>query len=233
MDKKYTFEELLAIVEKLRMPDGCPWDREQTHDSIKHNIIEEGYELIEALESGDADKMADESGDLLLQVIFHAQIAKEAGEYNIDDCISKICEKLIHRHPHVFGEDKLSTSEEVLEKWNKIKRDDRGQDTIAKELAGVSNALPSLMRAEKVQKKAGKNGYVFRRPSAIADSVSGMLKILEDTTVKEIAEKYIGKMIFELVCAAAGLGIEPELALSKHIDLFIKEFEKFEQVKTQ
>ena len=90
MDKKYTFEELLNIVEKLRMPGGCPWDREQTHDSIKHNIIEEGYELIEALESGDADKMADESGDLLLQVIFHAQMAKEAGEYTIYDCINKI-----------------------------------------------------------------------------------------------------------------------------------------------
>ena len=233
MDKKYNFEQLLAIVEKLRMPDGCPWDREQTHDSIKHNIIEEGYELIEALESGDADKMADESGDLLLQVIFHAQIAKEAGEYDIDDCINKICEKLIHRHPHVFGDTKLSTSEEVLEKWNKIKRDDRGQDTIAKELAGVSNALPSLMRAEKVQKKAEKNGYVFQRPSALADSVAGMLRVLENTADKEIAEKYIGKMIFELICAATGLGVEPELALNKHIDLFIKEFEKFEQVKTQ
>ena len=233
MDKKYTFEDLLNIVEKLRMPDGCPWDREQTHDSIKHNIIEEGYELIEALESGDADKMADESGDLLLQVVFHAQMAKEAGEYTMDDCINKISEKLIHRHPHVFGGEELKTSEEVLEKWNAIKRDDRGQDTVAKELAGVSKGLPSLMRAEKVQKKAGKNGYVFQRPATLADSISGMLKILEDTNDKDIAEKYIGKMIFELVSAAASLGIEPELALNKHTDLFIKEFEKFEQVKAQ
>lgn len=147
MDKKYSFEDLLKIVEKLRMPGGCPWDIEQTHDSIKHNIIEEGYELIEALESENPEKMADESGDLLLQVIFHAQIAKEAGEYNIDDCIQKICGKLIHRHPHVFGGENIKTSEEVLEKWNAIKREDRGQDTVAKELLGVSTALPSLMRA--------------------------------------------------------------------------------------
>lgn len=233
MNKKYTFEELLSIVEKLRMPGGCPWDQEQTHESIKHNIVEEGYELIEALESGDPEKMADESGDLLLQVIFQAQIGKEAGEYTIDDCINKISEKLIHRHPHVFGGETIKTSEEVLEKWNQIKRDDRGQDTVSKELAGVSKALPALMRAEKVQKKAEKNGYIFQRPATIADSISGMLKILEDTNDKEIAQKYIGKMIFELVTAAAGLGIEPELALNKHIDLFIKEFEKFEQVKTQ
>lgn len=231
MDKKYTFEELLNIVEKLRMPGGCPWDMEQTHESIKHNIIEEGYELIEALEAGDPDKIADESGDLLLQVLFHAQIGKEAGEYTIDDCINKISEKLIHRHPHVFGNDTAETSEEVLEKWSQIKRDDRGQDTIAKELDGVSKFLPALMRAEKVQKKAGKNGYIFQRPASVAENVSGMLKTLEETSDKEIAEKYIGKMLFELVTAANKLGIEPELALNKHTDLFIKEFEKFEQTK--
>ena len=229
MDKKYNFDDLLKIVEKLRMPGGCPWDIEQTHDSIKHNIIEEGYELIEALESENPEKMADESGDLLLQVIFHAQIAKEAGEYNIDDCIQKICEKLIHRHPHVFGGENIKTSEEVLEKWNAIKRVDRGQDTVAKELLGVSTALPSLMRAEKVQKKAEKTGYIFQRPSAIADSVSGMLKFLENSDDTEIAEKYIGKMLFELVSAAKALNVEPELALSKHINLFIKEIEKHEQ----
>ncbi len=232
MDKKYSFEELLDIIEKLRMPGGCPWDREQTHQSIKHNIIEEGYELIEALEGGNPDKMADESGDLLLQVLFHAQIAKEAGEYDIYDCINKLSEKLIHRHPHVFGDEKAETSEEVLEKWNKIKRDDRGQDTAAKELKGVSKALPALMRAEKVQKKAEKSGYILPRPEAIADSVSGKLKILENTDDRETAEKYIGKMIFELVSVASGLGIEPEVALSKQTDLFIKEFEKFEEVKT-
>lgn len=230
-EKKYSFEELLNIVEKLRMPGGCPWDREQTHESIKHNIIEEGYELIEALEAKDAEKMADESGDLLLQVVFHAQIAKENGEYEMSDCISKVCEKLIHRHPHVFAGDTAENAEEVLEKWNKIKRDDRGQDTVAKEMEGVSRILPSLMRAHKVQKKAEKNGYIFQDAATVAESVSGMLKILDENSDSQTAEKYIGKILFELVSASAKLGIEPELALSKHIDLFIKEYEKFETVK--
>lgn len=230
-EKKYTFEELLNIVEKLRMPGGCPWDREQTHESIKHNIIEEGYELIEAIESGDAEKMADESGDLLLQVVFQAQIAKDNGEYEISDCISKICEKLIHRHPHVFGNEIAETADEVLDKWNKIKRDDRGQDTVAKEMEGVSKFLPSLMRAHKVQKKAEKNGYIFQDPATVGENISGMLKILDENSDKQTAEKYIGKMLFELVSAASKLGIEPELALNRHTDLFIKEYEKFESPK--
>lgn len=230
-EKKYTFEELLDIVEKLRMPGGCPWDREQTHESIKHNIIEEGYELIEAIESGDAEKIADESGDLLLQVVFHAQIAKESGEYEVSDCISKVCEKLIHRHPHVFGDETAENAEAVLEKWNKIKRDDRGQDTVSKEMDGVSKMLPSLMRAHKVQKKAEKNGYIFQDAAIVGENVSGMLKALDENSDKQTAEKYIGKILFELVSAANKLDIEPELALSKHIDLFIKEYEKFETVK--
>ena len=232
MDKKYTFDDLLKILETLRLPGGCPWDREQTHESIKHNIIEEGYELVEAIESKDPEKIADESGDLLLQVVFHAQIGKEAGEYDIYDCINKVCEKLIHRHPHVFGNDTAKTSDEVLEKWNKIKRDDRGQDTVAKELSGVSKALPALMRAEKIQKKAETSGYVFQRTAAIAENVSGMLKNLEDSSDRQICEKYIGKMLFEIVSAANALGIEPELALSKHTDMFIKEFEKYEDIKS-
>ena len=229
MKKKYTIEDLIDIMEKLRMPGGCPWDMEQTHQSIKHNIIEEGYELIEAIDGGDPEKIADESGDLLLQVVFHAQMGKEAGEYAFEDCVNKVCEKLIHRHPHVFAGDSAKDADEVLEKWNKIKREDRGQETAAMELAGVSKGLPALMRAEKVQKKAGKNGYVFPTPSASAESVSGMMKIIDGTDDTETAEKYIGKMLFELVSAANALGVEPELALSKHIDLFIKEFEKFEK----
>ena len=226
MDKKYTFEDLLNIVEKLRSPGGCPWDMEQTHESIKHNVIEEGYELIEAIDEHSPDKMADESGDVLLQVVFHAQMAKEAGEYTISDCINKVCEKLIHRHPHVFGDEKLSTSEEVLEKWNEIKREDRGQNTIKKELEGVSKGLPALMRAEKVQKKAVKSGFVFQSPAMMADNISSMLKILDGTADTDIAEKYIGKMLFELVSAAKKKGVDPELALTKYTNSFIEDSDK-------
>ena len=229
MEKNYSFEDLLKIVEQLRGEGGCPWDREQTHDSIKHNIIEEGYELIEALEEEDFPKMADESGDLLLQVVFHAQIGKEGGEYTIDDVINAVCRKLIHRHPHVFGEVSVKNSEEVLANWNQIKRDDRGQKTVADDMKGVSSYLPSLMRAEKIQGKAGKNGYVFNEPAVSAESIHSMITILSGNDDKEVAEKYIGKMLFELVSVAKRLGVDAETALNRHTEEFIQEFAKHEE----
>lgn len=229
MDKKYSFEDLLKIVERLRGEGGCPWDIEQTHNSIKHNIIEEGYELVEAIDGGSAEKMADESGDLLLQVVFHAQIGKESGEYDITDVTDAICRKLIHRHPHVFGSEKAENSEEVLRNWNKIKRDDRGQETIAQEIEGVSKYLPALMRTEKVQGKVEKSGYIFNGPEVVAENISGMINILKQSTDRDAAEKYIGKMLFELVSVARAMNVEAETALSKHLDSFIQEFSKYEK----
>ena len=149
-NEKYTFQDLVDIVTRLRAPGGCPWDREQTHASIKKNLVEEAYELAEAIDSGVAEKMADESGDLLLQVVFHAVIAKDNGEYEIDDVSDAICRKLIHRHPHVFGSVSVSGSEEVLANWDAIKRNDRAQQSIAAEMKGISAYLPALLRAEKI-----------------------------------------------------------------------------------
>ncbi len=229
MDKKYTFEDLLKIVEKLRGEGGCPWDMEQTHDSIKHNIIEEGYELIEALENGETDKMADESGDLLLQVVFHAQIGKESGEYDIDDVTTAVCRKLIHRHPHVFADADVKDSEEVLANWSKIKMEERGQKSVSQDMDGVSKALPALMRAEKIQGKAEKSGYIFNVPSVASESISNMISILNGNEDKEVAEKYIGKMLFELVTVAKASGVDAETALNKHIQGFIQEFAKHEE----
>nr|QGT51095.1 hypothetical protein Firmicute1046_1710 [uncultured Firmicutes bacterium] len=228
-NEKYDFQDLVEIIEKLRAPGGCPWDREQTHESIKKNLIEEGYELIEALESGDGAKMADESGDLLLQIVFHANIGKEAGKYDILDVTDAVCRKMIHRHPHVFGDVKADTSEEVLRNWDAIKRDDREQKTIAEDLAGISSSLPSLMRTEKVQKKAEKNGYLFGNPEDAADGVARMLKAIANGADSKTAEMYIGKVLFDVVSAARAVGVEPELALSKETDGFIEEFAKFEQ----
>ena len=127
---KYSFDDLVEIVSLLRAPGGCPWDREQTHQSIKKNLIEEGYELIEAIDGGNPEKIADESGDLLLQVVFHAIIGKDSGEYEINDVTDAICRKLIHRHPHVFGEVEVADSGEVLKNWDAIKRADREQSSI-------------------------------------------------------------------------------------------------------
>lgn len=228
MDKKYTFDDLKDIVAKLRGECGCPWDREQTHDSIKENIIEEGYELVEAIESGDFSKVADESGDLLLQVVFHAQIGKENGEYDMSDVTDAVCRKLIHRHPHVFGDVKAESADEVLRSWNQIKRDDRGQQSIADEMKGVSKFLPSLMRAEKIQGKAQKNGYIFNEPKVAAENIAGMINVLEGNTDKDAAEKYIGKMLFELVSVARAMGVDAETALSRQLGSFIQEFEKYE-----
>ena len=228
MEKKYTFEDLLEIVKKLRGEGGCPWDREQTHESIKQNIIEEGYELVEAIDGGDFAKVADESGDLLLQVVFHAQIGTENGEYGMEDVTDAICRKLIHRHPHVFGGETAENSDEVLEKWNQIKRDDRGQQSIADEMKGVSKFLPSLMRAEKIQGKAQKNGYIFNEPKVAAENIAGMINVLEGNTDKDAAEKYIGKMLFELVSVARAMGVDAETALSRQLGSFIQEFEKYE-----
>ena len=206
-----------------------PWDIEQTHQSIKQNIIEEGYELVEAIDSEKFDKVADESGDLLLQVVFHAQIGKENGEYSMEDVTDAICRKLIHRHPHVFGDVDAKDSEEVLKNWNQIKRDDRGQKTVSEEMEGVSKFLPSLMRAEKIQSKAEKSGYIFNEPAVAADNISDMINILMGSSDTDAAEKYIGKMLFELVSVSKSMGVDAELALKKQLDSFIQEFSKYER----
>ncbi len=229
MEKKYTFEDLLDIVKTLRGEGGCPWDMEQTHQSIKHDIIEEGYELIEELDGENWKNVADESGDLLLQIVFHAQIGTENNEYNMDDVINAVCKKLVHRHPHVFGDVKVKDSAEVLDNWAQIKRDDRGQKTIAQDMSEVSRYLPSLMRAEKIQDKAVKGGFVLSEPLFVADSVSKMVNVMLSSQDAEVAEKYIGKMLFEIVSVAKRMGIDAETALNKHTDLFIQEFQRFEE----
>ena len=228
MEKKYTFDDLLEIVKTLRGEGGCPWDMEQTHQSIKHDIIEEGYELIEELDKNNWESVADESGDLLLQIVFHAQIGVENNEYNMEDVINAVCRKLIHRHPHVFGDVKVKDSAEVLDNWAQIKRDDRGQKTVAQDMSEVSKYLPALMRAEKIQDKAAKGGFVLSDPLFVADSVSKMMNVMLSSNETEVAEKYIGKMLFEIVSVAKRMGVDAETALSKHTASFIQEYQKYE-----
>ena len=228
MEKKYTFDDLLEIVKTLRGEGGCPWDMEQTHQSIKHDIIEEGYELIEELDKNNWESVADESGDLLLQIVFHAQIGVENNEYNMEDVINAVCRKLIHRHPHVFGDVKVKDSAEVLDNWAQIKRDDRGQKTVAQDMSEVSKYLPALMRAEKIQDKAAKGGFVLSDPLFVADSVSKMMNVMLSSNETEVAEKYIGKMLFEIVSVAKRMGVDAETALSKHTASLIQEYQKYE-----
>lgn len=211
---KYTFDELVDIIAALRAPGGCPWDREQTHKSIRKSVIEEAYEMVEAIDGGKPEKIADESGDVLLQVVLHAQIAKDSGEYDINDVTDAISRKMIHRHPHVFGEVNVKTSDEVRDRWDAIKRADRKQSSISDELRGVSAYIPSLMRAQKICKKAKKAGYEHKPKS---------------TGFK--TEEELGRLLFDIAAAAGDMGIDPEVALSGYINKFISDFEKFENGK--
>ena len=211
---KYTFDELVDIIAALRAPGGCPWDREQTHKSIRKSVIEEAYEMVEAIDGGKPEKIADESGDVLLQVVLHAQIAKDSGEYDINDVTDAISRKMIHRHPHVFGEVNVKTSDEVRDRWDAIKRADRKQSSISDELRGVSAYIPSLMRARKICKKAKKAGYEHKSQS---------------TEFK--TEEELGRLLFDIAAAAGDMGIDPEVALSGYINKFISDFEKFENGK--
>ncbi len=205
MKERYTFADLLGIMEKLRSPDGCPWDRAQTHQSIKKHMVEEAYELVEAIDSGDPKKMADESGDLLLQVVFHAAIAKDGGEYDMNDVTDAICKKMMHRHPHIFE------GQEAVD-WDEIKRRDRAQETIADELKGISPYLPALMRAEKIQKKIAKAGFA-------PDEISG------DT------ELDLGQQLYALVSRSREWGLDPELALNRYLNHVIATLEESEKTK--
>jgi len=224
---KYTFDDLVNIVRKLRAPGGCPWDREQTHDSIKENTVEEVYEMLEALDSGNGAKMADESGDLLLHIVFHAQIGEDSNEYNINDVTDAICRKLISRHPHVFKEQiEIATSAEVLDNWDELKRAERGQTSVTADLQGVSKYLPALMRAQKVQKKASKAGFTLQNRKNFEEFEKKVLQFSEFRG--RISEEEFSRLIFGLISLAEQNGIHPETALNAEIDRFITEFAEFE-----
>lgn len=210
MDKKteliqkntYTFDDLCDIVKILRAPGGCPWDAEQTHKTIRGNFIEEVYEFIEGIDNDDNAIMREELGDVLLQVVFHARIAEDNSEYFLDDVLTDICKKLIIRHPHVFGDVKADTTEQVLDNWNAIKMQTKGQKTAKEALDGVSRSLPSLMRAEKISSKRNKYGHAFATEDDII-SASSSLKTEED----------IGKLLYLVTSYAKSKGIDPEKAL--------------------
>jgi len=235
MDKNYTIDDLIEIVEKLRGENGCPWDRVQTHESIKKSMIEEAYESIDALDSGDDRAFANELGDVLLQVVFHSQIAKERGAFEFGDCVNEICDKLISRHTHVFGSDKAENEEESLKVWEQNKKKEKGLETYTDALKDVPHYLPALLRAEKVQKKAANAGFDW------AD-VSGALEKLKEEADEVIGaaesknqaqiEEEIGDLLFSVVNIARFLDVTAEVALANAINKFITRFEKVENVVT-
>lgn len=230
--KSYTFQNLLSIMERLRSSEGCPWDREQTHESLKKYMIEESYEALEALDSGDRHKFADELGDLLLQIVFHAQIGKEENTFDINDVISCVCQKMIDRHTHVFGKDKADTAEEVLDNWDKIKKKEKKLESHTQVLRDISHYLPALMRSYKVQQKAAKIGFDWEEVSGAIDKVKEEINEIKEVyktgNVGKIQEE-VGDLLFAVVNVSRFLEVHPELALSEAIEKFINRFEYIEK----
>jgi len=204
----YNFDDLLSIMNTLRAPNGCPWDREQDHKSIRRNFIEEVYEACEAIDNDDDRLLCEELGDVLLQVVFHAKIASDRGAFSIDEVCDGICKKLILRHPHIFGNSNLDTSDQVLDMWEQIKRQEKKQETVSQAIDQIAKTLPALIYAEKVQKKAVKSG----------------IKMTETANNDDIGEK-----LFAVVWEAREKGVDPEKALADATDRFIAHFKEAEK----
>lgn len=209
---RYDIDDLLEIMRFLRAPDGCPWDREQTHESIRSDLIEETYETAEAIDKNDPEMLCEELGDILLQVIFHSQLSAEEGSFSFADVVDGICKKMVLRHPHVFGDVHVDGTEDVLTNWDAIKQRSHGRKTVREALEGVSPALPSLMRAAKLAKKANKAGIEFE------DS----FEQIPDDALSET----VGETLFSLAASAAVRGCDPETALERACDAFIRKFDE-------
>jgi len=229
---KYEFSDLVDIMKTLRSENGCPWDREQTHESLKKYLIEETYEVLEVIDLKDKDRLCEELGDLLLQIIFHAQIAAEDGNFDINDVITGICRKMIQRHTHVFGDAKAENADEVITNWEAIKKKEKGQKSQAEVLRSVPANLPALMRSYKVQQKAAQVGFDWDNIDDVIAKVHEEIKELEDVYKSKNVERIIdemGDVFFALVNLARFLKVQPELALTGTINKFIKRFEYIEQ----
>ncbi|MFQ6847991.1 MAG: nucleoside triphosphate pyrophosphohydrolase, partial [Clostridium perfringens] len=231
LGNKKDFQDLLDIIETLRNPGGCPWDREQTHESLKSALLEECYEVIDAIENEDEDALIEELGDVLLQVVFHASIGKEDGYFDIMDVIGGISNKMINRHPHVFGNEEANTSEQVLVNWDEIKKEEKGIKTLTEEMQNIAKSLPATTRAYKVQKKAKKVGFDWDDVNCAMDKVKEELNEIKDVyncEDKSIIEGEVGDLLFACINVARFLEVDGELALDKTIKKFIKRFSYIE-----
>ena len=230
---RYSIADLREIMAMLRAPGGCPWDREQTHASIRQNLIEEAYEVCEAIDTNDSAALCEELGDLLLQVVFHSQMADEAGAFDFDDVADGICKKLIHRHPHIFGEVSADTAEQVLTNWDAIKKQEKGQATYTCTLTDVPQALPALMRAAKVQNRAAKSGFDWDTAEAAFYKIgeeSDELRAAMATGDEADQSDELGDLLFSAVNVGRLLHLDPELALTRTTDRFCRRFAVVEQL---
>jgi len=223
------FQKLLIIMERLRGEGGCPWDKEQTRESLKPFILEEAYELIEAIDGGDLEKIKEELGDLLFQIVFQCQIAKENKEFEITDVIEKISKKMVARHPHVFGSESYSTADEVMWHWDEHKR--REGKLRGSILEGIPETLPSLLRAHRLQDRAAKIGFDWEKIEDVRKKLDEELREFKEALGKkeqEEVEDELGDIFFMLVNMSRFVGVNPEDALRKTISKFISRFRYIE-----
>jgi tetrapyrrole methylase family protein/MazG family protein len=239
------FEKLAAVQARLRAPDGCPWDREQTHASLRTYLIEEAYEVLEALESGDDAKFAEEMGDLLLQIVFHSEIAKEEGRFDVSDVIREVHDKMVRRHPHVFGEKRAKDSAEVLKNWEQLKKEERiaagkknddgakSEGKAASLLDGVSKALPAALEGFQLTRRAARIGFDWDSVEGVFDKMkeeSGELRQALSAKDAKRTEEEMGDLLFAAVNLARFLHIDPEIALKKANAKFSWRFRRMEEL---
>lgn len=217
----YDFNDLCLIMEILRGEGGCPWDTEQTHESIRKNFIEETYEVIEAIDTKNSDLLREELGDVLLQVVFHTQMESEAGNFDINDVSNDVCVKLVHRHPHIFGEVTATTADEVLSNWEAIKNIEKSRETLYEKLSSVPPMTPALMRASKVAKKSGEY-----KNNSNDDIILEIEKILNEFKQNDstLAYKKMGEMLFLMSILSYKLDIDAEESLYQKTNNFINKY---------
>lgn len=235
MEKKYkNLEELIEVVAKLRAPDGCPWDREQTHTSLRPNMLEEAYEAVDAIDENDMAHLREELGDVLLQVLLHSQIASESNEFTLDDVAKELKEKLIHRHPHVFGTAKINNADDVLKTWDKLKSEEKTERKSA--MDGLSRSQAALISAQKISKRAVKTGFEWPNEKSLYDCVMSEIKEFKEAEIeknKNHMEEEMGDILFAIVNLARWNKIDAEQALLKANKKFEKRFRKMEDLATK
>jgi tetrapyrrole methylase family protein/MazG family protein len=220
------FARLMELMRRLRGPGGCPWDAEQSHESLKRYLIEETYEVIEAIDKNDPQHLKEELGDLLLQPVFHAVIAEEAGNFSMDEVLEAINDKLVRRHPHVFGEQTVKSADEQVENWERIKKAEKGAERRSA-LSGVPAHMPALMKAEKITEKAARVGFDWEHVDQVFAKVLEELHELEETMIEgdqARIEAELGDLLFAIVNLGRFLSVNPEQALGKTIGRFVQRF---------
>ncbi len=230
----YDINDFRVIMELLRSENGCPWDRVQTHESIRRDLLEEAYETAAAIDSGDLDNLREELGDLQMQVLFHARMEEEKGGFTFDDVCDEACKKLIRRHPHVFGQMELDTPEEVLVTWDEVKRREKAQKSTAQAMDSVAKALPALWRAEKIQKKAAKEGFDWPDWHGAREKLTEELGELDEALAAgERIEEELGDVLAAAVNLARLLKIDPEQALNGSSDRFVRRYTRMEELAAE